>query len=263
MTTSTKRRNKPIASANAVSAFTLLELLLVILIIAILASLLLPALSRGKAKAQSTVCKHKLKQIGLALTMYVSDARRYPPMLDRINDQTWAEKLNPEAPLRWTNRSWHCPVYIANKGIVERRMAPHQNFLTSYSYNANGIVDSSRPGLKNVHLGLGWQPKSAAPEMEVRAPSEMFMLADARTVAATPGNGRIVGYLAMTPYFLASNETAPLHGQGYNILFGDGHVAFVMRSDYLFPPRTAHNWNRDNQPHPEVWAPTNLWAIQN
>lgn len=91
----------------------------------------------------------------------------------------------------------------------------------------------------------------------------MFMLADARTVPAAPGDARIVGYLAMTPYFLASYETAPLHGQGYNILFGDGHVAFVMRSDYLFPPRTAHNWNRDNQPHPEVWAPTNQWAIQN
>jgi hypothetical protein len=46
------------------------------------------------------------------------------------------------------------------------------------------------------------------------------------------------------------------------MLFGDGHVLLVNRSDYLFPPRTAHDWNRDNQPHPEAWAPRQMWAVQ-
>jgi hypothetical protein len=36
----------------------------------------------------------------------------------------------------------------------------------------------------------------------------------------------------------------------------------VKRSDYLFPPRTARNWNRDNQPHEEVWAPRNLKPVE-
>jgi hypothetical protein len=57
-------------------------------------------------------------------------------------------------------------------------------------------------------------------------------------------------------------EAAPPHGPGYNIVCCDGHVSLVKRSDYLFPPRTARNWNRDNQPHQEAWAPTSDWVVQ-
>ena len=111
------------------SAFTLIELLVVIAIIGILAALLLPVLSRGKAQAQSAGCKHQLRQIGLALNMYVSESRRYPPVLDDSTDQVWAERLYPEAPFSWTNSSWHCPAYIANKGIVERLRLPQATVL--------------------------------------------------------------------------------------------------------------------------------------
>jgi prepilin-type N-terminal cleavage/methylation domain-containing protein/prepilin-type processing-associated H-X9-DG protein len=74
-------------------AFSLIELLVVIAIIGILASLLMPAFSRAKGKANDTKCISNLRQIGIALSIYADENQGKLPFAER----------QPTSPVNPTN----------------------------------------------------------------------------------------------------------------------------------------------------------------
>jgi prepilin-type N-terminal cleavage/methylation domain-containing protein len=74
-------------------AFSLVELLVVIAIVGLLASLLFPVLNKTRGSSQATVCRHNLKQLGLACAIYLGDHQQCLPPALRHNP--WVLSFRP------------------------------------------------------------------------------------------------------------------------------------------------------------------------
>jgi prepilin-type processing-associated H-X9-DG protein/prepilin-type N-terminal cleavage/methylation domain-containing protein len=256
-------RDRAGAHLEKIGAFTLIELLVVVTLIAILTAMLLPAFARAKAQAQSTRCKSNLRQMGFALRMYVDDNRCYPFGGFGFTNwqQYWFDSLSPYYPVSWTNRDYHCPAY---HGASRRWYGIPTG---SYAYNTIG-TGLNHSGVGAEYLGLGllqlydgndrrlWPPIL---EAQVKIPSEMFAIADARVFTVNPSLPP-EGYPWMNQMFYFQTTAADSrevqhfrHGKGFNFLFCDGHVAIVNRAYFMSPSKSAANWNNDHEPHQETW----------
>lgn len=94
--------------------FTLVELLVVIGIIAVLISILLPALSRARASAQSVACKSNLRQLVLATHMFANEHGGYIPKAENNGSprmQGWNVRLGTRWEFPENMWSWQFAIY--------------------------------------------------------------------------------------------------------------------------------------------------------
>ncbi len=258
--------------AKHTSGFTLIELLVVIAIIAILAAMLLPALSKAKARAQQAVCLGNLKQWGLADNMYVDDNNQMFPY-SRYQDN-YASPVVQDNPPWLSIPTFHTqnqgddvwfnalPAYITNKPLYVWANDPTIFYSsksiftcpTAYAQGIDGVDKTAAldkydmiPGVRPL-FNYGMNSKSIANESPnaiglktamIANPSSFVLFSDVRDRSAElPYYGTSDNQILLATPHCYSTRFSSRHNKGGNITFSDGHAAFY-KYDYVVSDGTA------------------------